>query len=176
MKTSIHTDNRGKHVKFFTKDGIEGLNYGEIKEVFMTENNAGTLRGLHRQTGENYQQKIIKALSGKFNVRVVLPAGMAKDYNTDNAHEVIEHGPTTVLYYDDVTLDSDPIFAPKGALLGYVALEDNSRMLYLGDGPFNAQADDGFNPNSLYIDWGYEGKITMSERDSVAPKFTQEMK
>lgn len=173
--TAIHKDNRGSHTKFFTKDSVQDFGLGEIHEIFITENNKNTLRGLHRQLGEDTQQKLVRAITGKFNVRVVIPAEFTIPDGVLDEADFVEiaigdNGEYTVAYFDGVTPEHNPIFAPRGAFLGYVALEDESRMLYMADGNFNGALDDGFNPHSLDIDWGVEPDLlVMSERDKVGP-------
>ena len=63
---------------------------------------------------------------------------------------------------------------PAGAYLGYVSLEDDSRMLYIGDNNFNSEADDGRDPFSLELDWGYDGEFILSKRDAHAPQLISE--
>ena len=75
-----------------------------------------------------------------------------------------------VLNFHNQDINSDPIAVPAGAYLGYVSLEDDSRMLYIGDNNFNSEADDGRDPFSLELDWGYDGEFILSERDAHAPQ------
>lgn len=178
METVIHKDERGSHSKFFTRHAADEVDFKGVHEVFMTTNNKGTLRGLHRQFGEGVtQQKIVIPTNGSFNVRMVLPLAdvgekvfvfFIENYNRQIEQITISPDYLSV-YYDNVTPGNDPIFVPAGAYLGYVALEDNSKMLYVGDNDFNNEADDGRNPFSLDIDWGYDGPMTISNRDKGAP-------
>ena len=164
----IHKDNRGEHIKFFVKDEAILDGFKEVHEVFTTINHKGTLRGLHFQSNPD-QQKIIKALNGLFNVRVVLKEN--EDYEANYTYKENING-YTVYYFDNVGLHDKPIFAPKGALLGYVSLEDNSIMLYVADENFDSKGDNGVHPftEKLNINWNYDGEFIMSKRDKELSK------
>ena len=174
MKTKVHSDNRGDHYKFFEKSDVRSLGFQDVEEVFMTNNNKGTIRGLHRQFSEGKtQQKVIKALSGRFNVRVVFP--LAEINKNISILDLIKDATGTfidkefiIAYFDGYDVDLNPILIPAGAYLGYLSLEDDSKMLYIGDNKFNAEADDGRNPFSLDIDWGSDTARYISERDQLA--------
>lgn len=176
MKTTIHDDNRGSHTKFFTRASADAYGFNDVTEVFMTTNRKGTLRGLHRQFGEGVtQQKIVKPISGKFNVKVIFPLNeLTEETFRQNLTEVVEQidlwPDYVVLNFYNQDINSNPIAVPAGAYLGYVSLEDDSRMLYIGDNNFNSEADDGRDPFSLELDWGYDGEFILSERDAHAPQ------
>lgn len=147
---TCHTDARGGNMKFLGEQ-TDAYTHGfrGVRETFMTTNAKHVIRAFHWQGKP--QQKIIKALNGSFNVRVVFP----------------ELGVIEV--YDNVTQSSEPIFVPDGAQLGYVALEDNSHMLYLADDVFDGPSNHGVHPNSYGVDWGV-GEFTpvISQKDADA--------
>lgn len=159
LMTVNHYDLRGTHSKFFTSDVAFCYGFNEVREIFTTTNRRGTLRGLHRQLNPT-QQKIVKPITGKFNLRVVTPYYHDGELITASIDE-----------YNHIDKNSAPIFVPEGAYLGYVSLEDESIMLYVADGYFNGDADDGVNPldPTLNVNWGYNGELIMSDRDKQAP-------
>lgn len=168
--TKTHSDDRGEHSKFFIGSILEESGFNQVSEIFTTKNNYGTLRGMHRQLGEHTQQKVIKVMSGRFNVRVLLNVNYMKSYRPYlfNEDVVIENynDDFLLLSYDNVDENSDPIFIPIGSYLGYVSLEDNSKMLYICDNDFNSNEDDGVNPITSEIDWNFNGDdFILSERD-----------
>lgn len=169
-----HEDNRGSHQKFYTSTVNTGQN--ALQEVFMTTNNKGTVRGMHRQLGENTQQKLIKAVNGSFNVRVIVNFDDMdlKMYPKveDRCNYILDEELNVAIYeYNNVDEFSAPIFVPARCLLGYVALEDNSKMIYMADDVFNGAEDDGFSIHSCGLDWGYDGEIILSDRDKAAPMY-----
>lgn len=150
MKNKVFKDERGLHMKFFENLPAEAEGFKNVREIFSTVNNEGTVRAFHFQGQPNPQQKIVKPLSGRFNVRVI---------DLENKK---------VLEYDNVNRESDPIFVKAGNMLGYVSLEDNSTMLYIADEEFVSELNFGVHPNSYNVDWKYDGEIVMSERDMKA--------
>lgn len=150
MKNKVFKDERGLHMKFFEILPAEAEGFKNVREIFSTVNNEGTVRAFHFQGQPNPQQKIVKPLSGRFNVRVI-------DLKNKK-----------VLEYDNVNRESDPIFVKAGNMLGYVSLEDNSTMLYIADEEFVSELNFGVHPNSYNVDWKYDGEIVMSERDMKA--------
>ena len=150
MKNKVFKDERGLHMKFFENLPAEAEGFKNVREIFSTVNNKGTVRAFHFQGQPNPQQKIVKPLSGRFNVRVI---------DLENKK---------VLEYDNVNRESDPIFVKAGNMLGYVSLEDNSTMLYIADEEFVSELNFGVHPNSYNVDWKYDGETVMSERDMKA--------
>lgn len=150
MKNKVFKDERGLHMKFFENLPAEAEGFKNVREIFSTVNNEGTVRAFHFQGQPNPQQKIVKPLSGRFNVRVI---------DLENKK---------VLEYDNVNRESDPIFVKAGNMLGYVSLEDNSTMLYIADEEFVSELNFGVHPNSYNVDWKYDGEVVMSERDMKA--------
>lgn len=152
MKNKVFTDKRGLNMKFFESHLAEEVGFNNVKEVFATVNKKGVIRAFHFQSQPKPQQKIVKPLSGSFNVRVVdMENKLVKEY--DN------WGPT-----------SDPIFVKEGNMLGYVALEDNSVMVYIADEEFVDELNSGVHPFSFNVDWKYDGELILSERDESAEK------
>ena len=150
MKNKVFKDERGLHMKFFENLPAEAEGFKSVREIFSTVNNEGTVRAFHFQGQPHPQQKIVKPLSGRFNVRVI---------DLENKK---------VLEYDNVNRESDPIFVKAGNMLGYVSLEDNSTMLYIADEEFVSELNFGVHPNSYNVDWKYDGETVMSERDMKA--------
>lgn len=151
MKNKIFVDNRGYHMKFFQEALANDVGFNKVKEVFTTINKEGVVRAFHYQSNPKPQQKIIKPLSGLFNIRVI---------DMENK-KVIE--------YNNCNSISDPIFIKEGDMLGYVALEDDSIMLYIADEDFYGEHNTGVNPMSFQVDWKYKGDLIISERDKEAP-------
>lgn len=147
MKTKVFEDLRGYNMKFFEEHLAKEQGFKEVKEVFATVNKAGVIRAFHYQSEPKPQQKIVKPLSGRFNVRVInMKDKIVEEYN--------DWGPT-----------SDPILVKAGNMLGYVALEDNSVMVYIADEVFIGELNSGVNPMSFGVDWKYEGDLVLNDRD-----------
>lgn len=150
MKNKIFTDHRGYNMKFFEQLIAKDLGFKEVKEVFATTNRKGVVRAFHYQKSPQPMQKIIKPLSGRFNVRVI---------DMENK-KVVE--------YNNLNSSADPIFVKEGNLLGYVALEENSTMLYIADEVFVGELNSGVNPHSFGVDWKFNGNLIINDRDKDA--------
>lgn len=150
MQNKIFSDHRGTNMKFFEKHIAQEYGFKDVIEIFATHNDKGVIRAFHYQADPHPQQKIVKPLNGRFNVRVI-------DFENK---EVIE--------YDNWGVGSDPIFVKEGNMLGYVALEDNSIMLYIADNKFVGEANSGVSPFSFGVDWKFDDKIVLSKRDAEA--------
>lgn len=150
MKNKIFSDYRGFNMKFFESEIAEEYGFNKVKEVFATTNKKGVVRAFHWQSAPKPQQKIVKPLYGSFNIRVV-----------DNENNKL-------IEYDNWTNESDPIFVKEGNMLGYVALEENSVMLYIADEEFVGELNSGVNPMSYDVDWKYDGEIIINDRDKNA--------
>lgn len=152
MNNKIFTDERGFNMKFFEEHLAKEKGFNDVKEVFATVNGKGVIRAFHFQSKPKPQQKIVKPLSGSFNIRVI---------DMENS---------VVLDYDNWNNQSDPIFVKEGNMLGYVSLEENSVMLYIADEEFQANLNSGVHPMSFGVDWNYHGELVISDRDQVAEK------
>lgn len=152
MKNKVFTDKRGLNMKFFQEHQAKEEGFNEVKEVFATVNKKGVIRAFHLQSKPKPQQKIVKPLHGKFNVRVV-----------DMENKVVEE-------YDNWDKYSDPILVKAGNMLGYVALEEDSVMVYIADEEFIGKLNSGVHPHSFGVNWNYEGELTISDRDKEALK------
>lgn len=150
MKNKVFKDQRGLHMKFFENLPAEAEGFKNVREIFSTVNNKGTVRAFHYQGEPSPQQKIIKPLNGLFNVRVI-------DLKNN---EIIE--------YDNVGVESDPIFVKAGNMLGYVSLVEGSTMLYIADEEFVSELNYGVHPKSFNVNWKFDGDLIMSERDVKA--------
>lgn len=152
MKNKVFTDKRGLNMKFFENHLAEEVGFNNVKEVFATVNKKGVIRAFHFQSQPKPQQKIVKPLSGSFNIRVI-----------DMENKVVKE-------YDNWGPTSDPIFVKEGNMLGYVALEEDSVMVYIADEEFVGELNSGVHPFSFNVDWKYDGELTLSERDESAEK------
>lgn len=140
-------DHRGANSKFYVDNEVKELSdYRGIHEAFYTQNKKGTIRAFHYQG--KLMRKIVKPMNGSFNVRIV-----------DLKEKVIYE-------YDNVNINSQPILVGEDQMLGYVALEEGSVMLYLGDEYFDAESNFGVNPFSYGVNWNTDIKdFVLSERD-----------
>lgn len=152
MNNKIFTDERGFNMKFFEGHLAKEAGFNDVQEVFATVNSKGVIRAFHWQSQPTPQQKIVKPLNGSFNVRVV-----------DMENQVVKE-------YDNWDVTSESIFVKEGNMLGYVALEEGSVMIYIADNKFVGELNSGVHPHSFGVDWKFDGDLIISERDNKADK------
>lgn len=146
-------DNRGHNMKFYVDDNAKESGFRGVSEIFATINDKGTVRAFHYQG--KLQQKIIKPLAGSFNVRIV---------------DTVDK---TITEYNNFSLGSAPIIVKENQMLGYVSLEPNSIMVYIGDEYFDGDTNFGVNPMSYGVNWNTDLDLIMSPRDATAEVITE---
>ena len=159
MRRQVHTDNRGSFEKLFCSS-IFGSAWGGAKTSVSQINlsrtlKAGTVRGMHFQTGPYQEAKIVNCISGKaFDVVV--------DLRPDSS---------TYLMHSGVTLDSahsSLIYIPKGFAHGFQALDENTQLVYAHSQRYSKTDENGLHPldDDLSIKWPLPVSL-ISKRDSA---------
>lgn len=153
-------DPRGSFVKsyhqnFFQEQGL----VTDWRENYYTISKRGVLRGLHFQSPPADHEKLVHCARGRaFDVVVDLRRG----------------SPT---YGRRLTLELSPeranqLYIPRGLAHGFLALEDETMMMYQVSGVHSPQHDQGILWNSCGVPWpGLE--IILSERDKTWPTLAQ---
>lgn len=121
----------------------------------------GVLRGLHYQTGDHAQAKLVRVVQGKVLDVVV-------DLRPDSA----SHGKV----FSDILSGENKkqILVPRGFAHGYVVLEDDTIFAYKCDNYYHKDSEGGIHPldPTLDIDWMVpESEMNLSEKDQELPKF-----
>ena len=118
---------------------------------------AGTVRGLHRQRGEEAEAKLVRCLRGRaFDVAVDVRPGSP----THRCHVGVE-------------LDADgdrALYVPPWCAHGYQTLEDDTELLYTSSRPYDPDAEEGFRVDdpAFAIPWPLPVK-GLSEKDRSWP-------
>lgn len=134
-----------------------------IKAVFVQDNQArstrGVLRGLHYQTGEMAQAKLVRVVEGEV---------------LDVAVDLREDSPTFGQWYG-IRLSAEnkrQLFVPRGFAHGYSVLSDTAEFAYKCDN-FYSKAHEGgvrFDDPTLGINWGFDlAEAIVSEKDLALP-------
>lgn len=130
-----------------------------ITARFVQDNQAvsqrGVLRGLHFQTGEDAQAKLVRVLTGEvYDVAVDLRPGSP-----------------TLYQWHGVMLSGDnhrQLFVPRGFAHGYLVLSERAVFAYKCDNFYAPQAEDGlrYDDPKLKIEWPkMDVDYTIAERD-----------
>lgn len=161
LEPIIHEDERGFFFESYNhKDFCEAIG----QEITFVQDNIslskkGVLRGLHFQTGEHAQAKLVFALQGRIQDVVV---DLRKDSPTFGQYLSIE--------LNDV--NKKQVFVPKGFAHGFLTLSDTAKVFYKCDNYYNKESEDGirYDDGVLDIKWGTSSKdFMLSEKDKELP-------
>ena len=163
LKPRILDDERGYFYESYNERVFESLLQTKID--FIQDNQSysskGTLRGLHFQTGEAAQAKLVRVTKGLVY---------------DVAVDLRPKSPTFKLWHG-VELSAEnhlQFFIPRGFAHAFVALEHNTVFQYKVDNYYSNKNDGGviWNDEELAITWP-ELKIELSDKDKNLPKLDQ---
>lgn len=163
IEPSVFQDSRGYFFESYNQIKFEVLT--GLNPVFLQDNQSkssyGVIRGLHQQTGEFAQAKLVRVLEGKV---------------LDIAVDVRE-GSETYGEYVAVELSKEnnrQLFIPRGFLHGFAVLSDSATFFYKCDNVYNKESEDGVNPldQTLAVDWQVPlEEMILSDKDKNARPF-----
>lgn len=158
---TVFEDPRGYFFESFNAARFNSLTGVDVQFVQdnQSKSNRGVLRGLHFQTGEYAQAKLVRVLSGAV---LDVAVDLRPDSPTFKQHFSIE-----------LTGDNHKQFyLPKGFVHGFIVLSETAVFFYKCDNFYNKAADAGIMYNDAYlnIDWQLpESDIHVSEKDKHLP-------
>lgn len=163
LKPRVIKDSRGYFFESFNERVFESL--AGIKVNFIQDNQSysskGTLRGLHFQTGDAAQAKLVRVVKGSAY---------------DVAVDLRPKSPTFKQWYSIILSEENHLqfFIPKGFAHGFIALEDNTIFQYKVDNYYSKLKDGGiiWNDDELSIHWP-KLKIELSEKDNNLPNLNK---
>jgi dTDP-4-dehydrorhamnose 3,5-epimerase len=156
----LHSDSRGLFFEWLTDTGFAGFagHRLDVRQANCSVSKAGVLRGLHFAQVPPSQAKYVTCLSGSvFDVVVDVRVGSP-----------------TFGQWDSVLLDGHDhrtIYISEGLAHGFLALEDNSTVMYLCSSEYNPQREHTIAPTdpALAIDWPTGHEWVLSDRDAAGP-------
>jgi dTDP-4-dehydrorhamnose 3,5-epimerase len=163
---TLHGDSRGVLFEWFTDGGFTGFagHRLDIRQANCSVSSAGVLRGVHFAQMPPGQAKYVTCVSGSiFDVTVDIRVGSP-----------------TFGQWDSVLLDVKDrrtIYISEGLGHAFLALEDNSTIMYLCSTGYNPQREHTIcaTDPALAIDWPLVDGATpsLSDRDAAAPSFDE---
>lgn len=157
IEPNVLNDERGYFFESFHQKKFHELT--GVKTQFVQDNQSlsqrGVLRGLHFQTGEFTQSKLVKVIKGSV---LDVAVDLRKDSSTFGKH-------FSILLSEKNKLQ---LFIPRGFAHGFVVLENDTIFSYKCDNYYNKSAEGGvmYNDPDLDIDWMLEeDEIILSEKD-----------
>ena len=160
-----YKDHRGSFLESYNKAALEGVIGHPINFVQDNESvsHKHVLRGLHFQTGEHAQAKLVRVLRGR--VRDVI-LDLRKDSPSFGQHASFELSGE----------DNAMLFIPKGMAHGFLSLTDQTVFSYKCDAYYNPESESGiiYNDPDLDIDWGVSpSELILSKKDLQLPRFKE---
>lgn len=119
----------------------------------------GVLRGLHYQTGENAQAKLVRVLHGEV---LDVAVDIRPESKTYGKHVSV------LLSAENQT----QFFVPRGFAHGFIVLSETATFFYKCDNFYNKESEGGvlYNDKALNIDWKLpESELIISEKDQILP-------
>ena len=164
LEPKIFSDERGEFFESYNQKLFEEKT--GLKLNFVQDNQSvssyGVLRGLHFQTGEHAQAKLVRVAKGKVLDVVV---------------DLRKESPTCGHYFKTIVSreNKKSIFIPKGMAHGFLTLSPEAIFVYKCDAYYNSASEAGirYNDEDLNIDWGFDDKIILSQKDRLLPTFKE---
>ena len=161
IEPKIINDERGYFMESFNENTFQkgtgkAVHFVQDNQSFSTK---GVLRGLHYQTGEHAQSKLVRVLQGEVLDVVV-------DIRPDSK---------TFGEYVSVLLTGEnqtQFFVPRGFAHGFLVLSDTATFFYKCDNFYNKDSEGGiiYNDKSVNIDWQFPtDSLIISEKDLILP-------
>ena len=156
LRPTVFQDRRGIFVKTFRSDEFRDLGISfEPREEFYSVSAKNVLRGMHFQLPPAAHAKLVYCLSGRV-LDVVLDMRRGSSC----------YGKSFSCQLDGQRREL--LFIPAGFAHGFLALEDQSLMVYKTDAPHAPEHDAGIAWNSFGFDWKVASPV-MSDRDRKFP-------
>ncbi len=157
IQPQLHNDNRGYFFESYHQQKLNDslgfeVNFIQDNESFSSK---GVLRGLHFQTGNYAQAKLVRVIQGRV---LDVAVDLRKDSSTFAQHFSIE------LSEDN----KNQLFVPRGFAHGFIVLSDTAIFSYKCDNYYNKASEGGirYDDPSLGIDWKLPKEdILVSEKD-----------
>lgn len=161
IEPKIILDERGYFMESFNEktfqNGVgQAVHFVQDNQSFSTK---GVLRGLHYQTGEHAQAKLVRVLQGEV-------LDVAVDIRPDSP---------TFGQYESVLLSGEnqkQFFVPRGFAHGFLVLSETATFFYKCDNFYNKESEGGiiYNDETININWQFSLEdLIISEKDKVQP-------
>ena len=168
IEPKVHKDKRGYFIESFNQNNFNKIFGLEIEFVQDNESmsSRGVLRGLHYQTNEFAQAKLVRVIKGKVLDVVV---DLRKNSKTFGAHISVEL----------TEENKKQVYVPRGFAHGFLVLQDNTIFSYKCDNYYNKASESGliYNDFTLAIDWSLpDEELILSEKDKELQTFEEFLK
>ena len=154
----VRPDERGQFVELW-KSGDGDKKFGQIEQINMSVSRKGVLRGLHLQHTEP-MGKVMTVTSGRAFI-----AAVNCNPNSDDFKKVVTC---------EISPDKPAMFyADASWARGFLALEDNTTVVYACTGRYSSGGELAINPLSAGVHWPKMDEYIISEKDETAKTFRE---
>lgn len=162
FEPAVFADERGYFFESYNQKTWENAGFSP---QFVQDNQArsvkGVLRGLHYQTGDSAQAKLVRVLEGEVLDVVVDLRRDSKTYGRWYSTRLSAENKRQML-------------VPRGFAHGYLVLSDTAEFFYKCDNYYSKAHEGGirFDDPTLNIDWEFDlNQVIVSEKDLILPAF-----
>jgi len=164
IEPRVFTDERGYFMESFKKEAFE-QHIGKIDFVQDNESKStrGVLRGLHYQTGEYAQAKLVRALKGSVLDVIVDLRKSSPTFGQSLSIELTED-------------NKKQFFVPRGFAHGFLVLSPDAIFSYKVDNVYAPQHEASllWSDPTINIDWGIsEDELILSAKDKAGKIFSE---
>lgn len=165
IETNVYGDHRGFFTESYAKENFSkfGIDIDFIQDNHSLSVEPGVLRGMHFQTPEKAQTKLVRATSGViFDVIVDIRVG-SPTFGKWEGYILSEYNHRQLL-------------VPKGFAHGFVTLTPNCNVQYKVDEYYSKEHDGGiaFDDPTLDIAWPMPvEKLIISDKDTKHPTLSE---
>ena len=161
LEPKVFKDKRGLFFESFRKNEFERITGERIDFVQSNQSTSkyGVLRGLHLQTGQYGQSKLVRVAQGE-----------VLDVVVDCRKESKTFGESFKLRLSETNKKS--IFIPKGMAHGFLTMSKEAVFIYHCDAYYHPASESGilYSDQTLNIDWEFpENLIILNEKDRNLP-------
>ncbi|MFV0535839.1 MAG: dTDP-4-dehydrorhamnose 3,5-epimerase [Dysgonomonas sp.] len=164
IEPRVFTDERGYFMESFKKEAFE-KHIGKLDFVQDNESKStrGVLRGLHYQTGEYAQAKLVRALKGSVLDVIVDLRKSSPTFGQSISIELTED-------------NKKQFFVPRGFAHGFLVLSPEAIFSYKVDNVYAPEHEASllWSDPTINIDWGIsEDELILSAKDKAGKIFSE---
>ncbi len=162
FEPKVFGDHRGYFFESYNKKTFQAAGIDcEFVQDNRSKSSKGVLRGLHYQTGEHAQAKLVSVLQGEVLDVVV---------------DIRKGSPTYGQQFSIILSEENKkqLFIPKGFAHGFVVLSETAEFFYKCDNFYHKASEGGirYDCKKLNIDWQIDSELVqLSEKDGILPSF-----
>lgn len=158
IEPKVFTDERGYFMESYKKESFEE-HIGKVDFIQDNESKSvrGVLRGLHYQTGNYSQAKLVRALQGRV---LDVAVDIRKSSKTFGQYVAVELS-------DD---NKKQLYIPRGFAHGFLVLSDEAVFSYKVDNVYAPSSDASilWSDPTIGVDWGIaENELILSAKDKA---------